>query len=87
METQETTSPSSESKQITIDVPADRVPEFYAFFAHFLAGGAGRRRRHQGGPHGHRGHHLCGPRRCERTEAETATATQTAGSGTEPTTV
>ena len=85
METQETTSTSSESKQITIDVPAERVPEFYAFFAHFLAGGPGRRRRHQGGPHGHRGHHHCGGRPGERTEAETET--QAAAPGSEPTTV
>jgi hypothetical protein len=50
----------STSKQITVDVPADRVPEFYAFFGRFLAaegrsGGRGRGRR--GGPHGHRCHH------------------------------
>ena len=59
------------------------VPALVLLFVPILSGcGAS-----QGGPHGHRGHHLCGPRRCERTEAETATATQTAGSGTEPTTV
>ena len=48
-----------ESKQITIDVPAERLAEFYAFFGRFLAGGPGRGRRrqhgHRHGP-GHRGH-------------------------------
>lgn len=55
----------STSKQITIDVPADRVPEFYAFFGRFLAAerrGRGRR----GGPHGHR----CRPHHDDRPERE-----------------
>jgi hypothetical protein len=50
---------AGESKQITIDVPADRLAEFYAFFGRFLAGGPGRgHRRHGGHRHGphHRGH-------------------------------
>lgn len=48
------TSIPSSDKTITVDVPEERVPEFYAFYARFLAGaGRGRRR---GGP-GHRGHH------------------------------
>lgn len=59
-----TTDPTSTDKQITVDVPADRLPEFYAFFARFLAGdGPGRRGRRRGpGGHGpghgpgHRGH-------------------------------
>jgi hypothetical protein len=53
------TSAAGESKQITIDVPAERLAEFYAFFGRFLAGGPGRGRRgHQGHRHGphHRGH-------------------------------
>ena len=66
MDTHDTPQPD---KQITIDVPANRVPEFYAFYARFLAagehGGRGRRRgpggrgRHGHGPHGHGrcGHH------------------------------
>jgi hypothetical protein len=56
--------PHTKDKQITIEVPEDRVAEFYAFYGQFLAGFPGRRRR--GGPH-HRGHghgphgHRCGP--------------------------
>jgi hypothetical protein len=46
---------TSKDKQITIDVPEDRVAEFYAFYGRFLAGFPGRRRRGGGGP-GHRGH-------------------------------
>jgi hypothetical protein len=46
----------TKDKQITVDVPEDRVAEFYAFYGHFLAGFRGRRRRGHG-PHGHR----CGP--------------------------
>lgn len=62
---------TSKDKQITIDVPEDRVAEFYAFYGHFLAGFPGRRRRGgpgRGGPgQGHRGHghgphgQRCGP--------------------------
>ncbi|PTL58162.1 hypothetical protein [Paraconexibacter algicola] len=55
MDTPSTTTP--QDKQITVDVPADRVPEFYAFYARFLAGRPrpGRRGRgHRGGPQGHR---------------------------------
>ncbi len=60
---------TTKDKQITIDVPEDRVAEFYAFYGHFLAATPGRRRRGGGprggphprhhGPHGHR----CGPHR------------------------
>ncbi len=44
-------------QQVTVDVPAERVAEFHAFFARFLAG-RGRRRgrgehRHHAHPHGH----------------------------------
>jgi hypothetical protein len=53
---------TTKDKQITIDVPADRVAEFYAFYGRFLAGAPGR---------GHRGHgprgHRCGPHREQRT--------------------
>jgi hypothetical protein len=55
-----TTEPNTtQDKQITVDVPEDRVAEFYAFYGRFLAGFPGRRGRHRGGPHrGHRcGHH------------------------------
>jgi hypothetical protein len=49
--------PNPQSKQVTVEVPEDRVAEFHAFFARFLAGPGGRRRgRH--GRHGHGpGHH------------------------------
>ncbi len=61
--------PNSQYKQVTVDVPEDRVAEFHAFFARFLAGPGGRRggRRRHG--HGHHGHHEggCG-RRGERAE-------------------
>lgn len=57
MESQPTTT-TTQSKTITVEVPADRVPEFYAFFARFLAG---RGRRGPGGrsgrPHRGPGHH------------------------------
>jgi hypothetical protein len=50
-------------KQVVVDVPEDRVAEFHAFFARFLAGPTGRGRR---GRHGrpHRG--LRGRRCAER---------------------
>jgi hypothetical protein len=50
---------------VTVDVPEERVAEFHAFFARFLAGGPGRGRRgrRHGGPHGrHHGHHCAGRR-------------------------
>jgi hypothetical protein len=70
--------PNQQYKQITVDVPEERVDEFNAFVARFLAGPGGRRRggrhgRHGHGPgrhgHGHHGHHGrgCG-RRGERAE-------------------
>jgi hypothetical protein len=55
-------------QQVTVDVPEERVAEFHAFFARFLAGGPGRRRR---GRHGrpHRGLHRHGcAQRGEATE-------------------
>jgi hypothetical protein len=59
-----TTTTSTQDKQVTIDVPEDRVAEFYAFYARFLAGRGrgrrggpgGRRGRHHGPCHGHQGH-------------------------------
>ena len=56
----------STSKQITIEVPADRVPEFYAFYGRFLAGRrrlGGRRGRPQGRPCRHRGEPTTAPGR------------------------
>ncbi len=42
----------TKSQQVTVEVPEERVAEFHAFFARFLAG-RGRRRRHGHGRHGH----------------------------------
>jgi hypothetical protein len=66
------TEPSTKDKQITIEVPEDRVAEFYAFYGRFLAGSA-RRRGHGRGHHGHR----CGPRRGEEQAPATESETQT----------
>ncbi|MFP5363787.1 MAG: hypothetical protein ACLGI5_13775 [Thermoleophilia bacterium] len=54
-----TAEPASKDKQITIDVPAHRVAEFYALYGRFLAGRPGRR----GHGRGHRcgGHHHAHP--------------------------
>jgi hypothetical protein len=65
-----TTEPSKQDKQITIEVPEDRVAEFYAFYGRFLAGFPRRR--------GHGRGHRCGPHRGEQqppatTESETQT--------------
>lgn len=50
--------PNTQDKQVTVDVPEDRVAEFHAFFARFLAGPGGRRRGGRHGRHGHgHGHH------------------------------
>jgi hypothetical protein len=62
-----TVEPTTKDKQITVDVPEDRVAEFYAFYGRFLAGFPGRRRR----GHGPRAHG-CGPHRGER-RSETTT--------------
>ncbi len=46
----------TQDKTVTVDVPEDRIAEFYAVYARFLAGerrGRGRR----GGPGGPRGPH------------------------------
>ncbi len=61
-------------KQVTVDVPEERVAEFHAFFARFLAGGPGRGRGRRG-RHAHRGlhHRRCGERRPSAEEAQAAT--------------
>lgn len=51
----ESTQTRQQDKQITVAVPEDRVPEFYAFYGRFLAATRGGRRRHRG--HGGCGHH------------------------------
>ena len=65
---------TTQDKQITIDVPEDRVAEFYAFYGRFLAGSSGRRGRGRGPGHRHGhgpGHHRCGPHhRPDEHEAE-----------------
>lgn len=72
--------PNPQSTQVTVDVPEDRVAEFHAFFARFLAGpGARRRGRHGRHGHGHgHGHHGrgCGHRH-ERAEQPETTAETT----------
>jgi len=66
-------SSTTQYKPVTVDVPEDRLAEFHAFFARFLAGprGRGRGGRHgrpHGGRHGHGGR--CAGRRetSERSE-------------------
>ena len=60
-----------QDKQITVEVPEDRVPEFYAFYGRFLAAGQYGRRGRRRGPGGHG---RCGHRSEERTqEAESGT--------------
>jgi len=54
------TSSTTQYKPVTVDVPEDRLAEFHAFLARFLAGprGRGRGGRHgrpHSGPHGHGG--------------------------------
>ena len=63
------TEPTTKDKQITIEVPEDRVAEFYAFYGRFLAGSPGRR--------GHRRHHRCGHHRGDEQPATTDSETQT----------
>ncbi|MGB0098574.1 MAG: hypothetical protein WBP81_39285 [Solirubrobacteraceae bacterium] len=53
-------------QQVVVDVPEDRVAEFHAFLARFLAGPTGRGRR---GRHGRSRHGLHGRRCGERREA------------------
>jgi hypothetical protein len=67
-----TTPPNTQYKQVTVDVPEDRVAEFHAFFARFLAAesGRGRRGRHgklHRGPHGRR----CAERRDSTEQGQT----------------
>jgi hypothetical protein len=61
-----------QDKQITVAVPEDRVPEFYAFYGHFLAGRSGGRGRRGPGRHGHG---RCG-HRGEQAPAEAQPATE-----------
>ncbi|HEY1520671.1 MAG TPA: hypothetical protein VGF91_29880 [Solirubrobacteraceae bacterium] len=70
--------PNPQYTQVTVDVPEDRLAEFHAFFARFLAGPGGRRRggRHgRHGRHGH-GHHGRGCRRGNERAEESQPATE-----------
>jgi hypothetical protein len=74
-----TVEPTTQDKQITIDVPEDRVAEFYAFYGRFLAGFPGRRGGRRGGPHhhgchGHHGHHHADETTATPAPGETQTA-------------
>jgi hypothetical protein len=77
----DTTTPhNTQYKQVTVDVPEDRVAQFHAFFARFLAGPSGRRRGRHGRPH--RGPH--GRRCAERHEStEQSQATEQPAATTE----
>jgi len=73
---------TTQDKQITIDVPEDRVAEFYAFYGRFLAGSPGRRGRGRGPGHRHGHgpghHHRCGPHhRSDEHDAEAPTGGET----------
>jgi hypothetical protein len=75
-------SSTTQYKPVTVDVPEDRLAEFHAFFARFLAGprGRGRGGRHgrpHGGRHGHAHGHEHG-RRCagRREDSERSEPTQ-----------
>jgi hypothetical protein len=57
--------------QITVDVPEQRLAEFHAFFARFLAGRGRRGRRGEHRRHGHGRGQGC-PRRHERAERSEA---------------
>ncbi len=88
-----TVEPTTKDKQITIDVPEDRVAEFYALYGHFLAGFPVRGRRGRGhrgpGPGMHRGHghggHRCGHHHEDDPATEaTAPPERPQGAGPEP---
>jgi hypothetical protein len=66
-----TTEPSKQDKQITIEVPEDRVAEFYAFYGRFLAGFPRRRGHGRGHRCGH--HHRGEQQQPATTESETQT--------------
>jgi hypothetical protein len=70
----ESTSEPTNTKyqQVTVDVPEDRIAEFHAFFARFLAGATGRGRKGRYGRRHHGHGHGCGNRR-ETTEHSEST--------------
>ena len=68
-----TAEPITQDKQITIEVPEDRVAEFYAFYGRFLAGPSRRRGHGRGHGHGCRTHRH--PHEDEGATPETETQT------------
>jgi hypothetical protein len=78
----------TEYTQVTVDVPSDRLAEFHAFFARFLAGRGRRGRRGEHRRHGHGQGRGCAHRheRGERSEAYEA-PTETPGQAPETTEV
>ncbi|HTX31741.1 MAG TPA: hypothetical protein VMD09_10155 [Solirubrobacteraceae bacterium] len=62
---------TTEYKQVTVEVPEERLAEFHAVFARFLAGRDRRGRRGEHRRHGHGRGHACGYRheRAARSEA------------------
>ncbi len=68
----ETSTDTITYKQVTVDVPEERVAEFHAFFARFLAGRPGRGRRGRHGRHGLQ-RHRCGERRARTEQAQAET--------------
>ena len=64
-----TTEPSKQDKQITIEVPEERVAEFYAFYGRFLAGFPRRR--------GHGRGHRCGQHHGEQQQQPATSDSET----------
>ena len=64
-------------QQVTVDVPEERVAEFHAFFARFLASRVRRGRRGEYRRHAHGRQHGCAGRH-EQYEGPTETPGQTA---------
>jgi hypothetical protein len=73
-------------QQVTVDVPEERVAEFHAFFARFLAGRGRRGRRGEYRRHAHGRRHGCAHRH-DRGEPSEAYEGQTPGQTAEATEV
>jgi hypothetical protein len=70
---------TTEYKQVTVEVPEERLAEFHAFYARFLAGRGRRGRRGEHRRHGRGRGWAHGEHRCERGEShegETETPAQ-----------
>ena len=70
------TPPTTTYQQVTVDVPEDRIAEFHAFFARFLAGRSGRGRR----GHHRRAHHRLHGRHCAERRGPTEGSEASEGS-------